>query len=82
MTSQSPYKNLSLVVGGLCFAVMSLLLVIAYVPEFRPTSYSNLRRSGLIMLVPMIAGIGLISSVGWLWWEHKLEEKRKSEDAN
>jgi len=60
-----------IILGGVCFAVMVLLLCIAYVPEFAPMAYQMLRQSRLIMVIPMITATGLISSLGWLWWELK-----------
>lgn len=59
----------SFVLGGGCCVVMFFLLAIAYLPDFMPSKYIGLRRSGLIAIVPVIAAIGLISSFGWLWWE-------------
>lgn len=66
------FKNsLPTLLGGLCFAVIALLVLIAYFPGFAPVSYENLRRTKLIMIVPMLAASGLLSSVGWLWFESK-----------
>jgi hypothetical protein len=69
MGNYSLFKVMALIVGGFCFAIMSLLLALAYIPDLSPTAYSNFRRSGLIMAVPMIAGVGFLASIGWLWFE-------------
>lgn len=82
MKNQPFPKIISVVLGGFCFAVMCLLLALAYIPDLSPTAYSNFRRSGLIMAVPMIAGVGIIASVGWLWFEHRMEENAKNGEDN
>lgn len=69
MTRRSLYISLSSVVGGCCFVVMMFLLATAYIPDFMPRAYENFRRTGLITIVPTIAAVGLLASVGWLWWE-------------
>lgn len=73
------FKQLAVVVGGACCVVMCFLLAIAYLPGFMPSKYIGLRRSGLIAIVPMIAAVGLISSIGWLWWECR-DESALDED--
>lgn len=55
--------------GGTCFVTITILLLTAYQPNFIPTAYINLRKSGLIMAVPMISAIGLLGAIGWLWFE-------------
>ncbi len=64
-------KNIqvSFILGGCCFVVMMFLIAIAYFPDFMPRAYENFRRTGLITIVPTVAAIGVISSIGWLWWE-------------
>lgn len=69
MPQKSKYMLISFVIGGGCFVVMMFLLAVAYFPDFMPSKYIRLRRTGLIMIVPIIAATGLISSIGWLWWE-------------
>ena len=64
-------KLASLVIGGSCFIIMMFLLAIAYIPDFLPRAYENFRRTGLITIVPTIVSIGLIPSIGWLWWEYR-----------
>jgi hypothetical protein len=61
--------RISFILGGGCFVVMMFLLAIAYIPDFLPRAYENFRRTGLITIVPTMAAIGFISSIGWLWWE-------------
>lgn len=75
------FKNLlPTLLGGLCFAVITLLVLIAYFPDFAPTSYENLRRTKLIMIVPILAASGLLSSVGWLWFESKMKSLKGEND--
>lgn len=52
--------------GGICFATMLLLLLVAYLPGFAPDAYIKLRRTGLISLVPMIASVGILAAIGTL----------------
>ena len=60
-------KSLNIVLLGLCFAVIFLLFVIAYIPSFAPDAYERLRQTGLIRDVPAIVAVGGISAIGWLW---------------
>lgn len=73
------FRQLAVVIGGACCVVMCFLLANAYLPDFMPRVYHNLRRSGLILMVPTLAAVGLISSIGWLWWECR-EESALDED--
>ena len=69
MQHKSSYMRISFILGGSCFVVMVFLLAVAYIPDFLPRAYDNFRRTGMIAIVPTMAAIGLISSIGWLWWE-------------
>jgi multisubunit Na+/H+ antiporter MnhB subunit len=75
-------KIMVLLIGGLCFAIMSLLLALAYIPDLSPMAYSNFRRSGLIMAVPMIAGVGFLASIGWLWFEFGQANSAKDSEVD
>lgn len=75
MISLNIKSLLPVLLGGICFAVITLLLLITYAPSFAPDAYVNMRRTGLVMAVPMISACGLLGSIGWLWMEcHKKEE--------
>lgn len=52
---------------GICFAVIILLLVIAYIPSFAPNAYEHLRQTGIITVVPLVASVGGFSALAWLW---------------
>lgn len=73
-------KIITFVIGGFCFAVMCFLLSLAYIPELSPVAYSNFRRSGLIMAVPMIAGVGLLASIGWLLMEFGQDSSQENDE--
>lgn len=72
--------KLAIVIGGISFATMTILLLAAYHPNFMPTAYINLRKSGLIMAVPMICAIGFMGAIGWLWFECKERQKGDGHD--
>ncbi|MGD9687269.1 MAG: hypothetical protein AB7U43_09900 [Desulfobacter sp.] len=80
MKNLSPTKIITVTISGFCFAMMCLLLALSYIPELSPKAYNNFRRSGLIKVVPMMAGVGLLSSVTWLWLEHKEDGKNKDDN--
>lgn len=69
MPQRSKYMLAAFIIGGGCFVVMMFLLATAYIPDFMPRAYENFRRTGLIAIVPTIAAVGLLASIGWLWWE-------------
>lgn len=73
MNSRQRIKLATTILFGLCFAVMILLFVIAYIPNFAPTAYERLRLTGLIVLVPLVAVVGGLSSIAWLWLRSKKE---------
>ena len=65
---KSLYKKLATtVLLGFCFAVIILLFVIAYIPNFAPSAYVRIRSTGIIFLVPTVTGVGFFSALGWLW---------------
>ena len=66
MRTQLLYKYLKIAIG-LCFAVILLLFVIAYIPSFAPDAYERLRQTGLIGAVPAIVTAGSFSAIGYLW---------------
>ena len=78
----TPRTNIlpAVIIGGACFTTMTLLLFIAYVPDFAPAAYHNLRHNGLISVVPAIIITGILLSVGMLRWECKNnQEKRRKQ---
>jgi len=75
-------KLASLLIGGSCFIIMMFLLAMAYLPAFMPRAYENFRRAGLITIVPTIVAIGLIPSIGWLWWEYRAASATDEDQDN
>lgn len=67
---------------GFSFAIIVLLLLVAYIPDFAPASYETLRRTGLIAAVPMISAVGLIGSLGWLWIDCKWKDNKGDTDVD
>lgn len=66
--------GLAVTIGGFCFGIMVLLLIMAYIPNYAPAVYLTIRRSGLIMVIPLIVVLGAFSSIIWLWIECKEKE--------
>jgi len=80
MKTENLKKTLPILIGGFCFAVIILLLLISYIPGFAPLAYDNLRRTRLVMVVPIITACGLLASVGWLWIESKERDLKGKSD--
>jgi len=80
MKATTAKTMLTTLLGGFCFSVIALLLLITYAPSFAPDAYINMRRTGLIMAVPMISACGLLGSLGWLWMECHNKQEGENDD--